>query len=635
MVEGQLHRDSGLRPDFVPISVTDHKLHKADVIRLGGVPVHTLLIAPELVQDAALIDRGGLHGEGGSFRNLCILPKGQGCFHRAVRGLSGEALEVVHLPVRRGYRKAEGIAGERSGKGSVGMAIASREIGSCHGDGPVRADNQGAVLSDSVLPGIGEICLAPERDLDAAVAVRGDVVPVRVLDGEGDVLGEIGCDGGPLDAVHASAPEGVLNLAGVSACAVDHKGCILRDAGTVCKADKCLEVSGGCLELGNRADLFLFFRGLLSGLFRRFCRRVLCRLFFRQGGVRFLGLDPIRCCFRCIHCGSCLIQIGSICGRIVLRPGLFRLLRSGSRRCALAGALLCGRSGASFFCRRLRGRLFGCGGRCFLHRCLRDGFRGRGLFCLHNLRLGGGRLLQDDAAVSGSLVLGQGRCRDDQRVHRKEDHGASHRHKGLEPAASEDPLCLDGPGLLSGLFAELISHVLLSHFHTPVKCIRCVKVQWLHCAAVLSFSAPCCRCSGLRCFSSGSDRCFVLFLSLVSMDLPETCERPYRPREPSDQLLLGDTADGGVSGVHRDIPVVSHHEVLAIRYLIGKGDVGIAQGLRPVREVAFLEEDVVDVDVSVLIDVHPVARSCDHALDEDLVVVVERDDRSLFEAAGL
>ena len=123
MVEGQLHRDLRLGADLLAILVADHKLHELYIVCRDSVLFDALIVAPELVQNAALTDRGTLHGEGGSFRNLCILSKGQGCFHCAVRGLAGEALEVVHLLVCRGYCKAESIAGELSRKGCIGVAV--------------------------------------------------------------------------------------------------------------------------------------------------------------------------------------------------------------------------------------------------------------------------------------------------------------------------------------------------------------------------------------------------------------------------------------------------------------------------------------------------------------------------------
>ena len=93
----------------------------------------------------------------------------------------------------------------------------------------------------------------------------------------------------------------------------------------------------------------------------------------------------------------------------------------------------------------------------------------------------------------------------------------------------------------------------------------------------------------------------------------------------ADDLLLVDAADGGVAGVNGDLAVVAHDEDLALGHLVGKLDVSLTVGLGFV-EVGLIDPLLVHVDISLLVQVDPLAAPRDDALDEDVVIVVKGHD---------
>ena len=106
---------------------------------------------------------------------------------------------------------------------------------------------------------------------------------------------------------------------------------------------------------------------------------------------------------------------------------------------------------------------------------------------------------------------------------------------------------------------------------------------------------------------------------------PEFVKRPDAEDDVADDLVLVDAADGSVAGIDGNLAVVPHDEYLALGHLVGEFDVGLSVGLG-LMQVGLVDHFLVDVDVSVLIDVDPFAAAGDDALDQDIVVVVKGDD---------
>lgn len=74
-------------------------------------------------------------------------------------------------------------------------------------------------------------------------------------------------------------------------------------------------------------------------------------------------------------------------------------------------------------------------------------------------------------------------------------------------------------------------------------------------------------------------------------------------------------------------------EVTIVRHLIGQLNIAVAQGL--LFQIGFLQQLAVYVYISLFVDIHPLARTCDAALDQDLVAQIEAIRSPLSKSAPL
>ena len=107
-------------------------------------------------------------------------------------------------------------------------------------------------------------------------------------------------------------------------------------------------------------------------------------------------------------------------------------------------------------------------------------------------------------------------------------------------------------------------------------------------------------------------------------DEPEAGERPSAEHEPAHDLLIGHAADRRATRVDGHRTMVAHDEQAAFGNLVRQLDVQFALGF--FFDVGFVEQHPVNVHIALVIDIDPLARARDHALDQNLVVVIERDD---------
>ena len=78
--------------------------------------------------------------------------------------------------------------------------------------------------------------------------------------------------------------------------------------------------------------------------------------------------------------------------------------------------------------------------------------------------------------------------------------------------------------------------------------------------------------------------------------------------------------------------MIPHDKDLAIGNLVGHGDITVAETL--LGDIGFVEPYVIHVDGAVVGDLDPLASRRDDPLDQDVVVVVERDDVALLVAGA-
>ena len=101
----------------------------------------------------------------------------------------------------------------------------------------------------------------------------------------------------------------------------------------------------------------------------------------------------------------------------------------------------------------------------------------------------------------------------------------------------------------------------------------------------------------------------------------------------SHNLFLRHTAYRCVSGVYRRSSVVPPDRITIVRHLIGQLNIAVAQGL--LFQIGFLQQLAVYVYISLFVDIHPLARTCDAALDQDLVAQIEAIRSPLSKSAPL
>ncbi len=70
--------------------------------------------------------------------------------------------------------------------------------------------------------------------------------------------------------------------------------------------------------------------------------------------------------------------------------------------------------------------------------------------------------------------------------------------------------------------------------------------------------------------------------------------------------------------------MVAHNEETAVGDLVREGDIAVAEGF--FGEVGFVEGEVVDEDITVVIDIDPIAGAADNALYQYFIVVVKGSD---------
>ena len=79
--------------------------------------------------------------------------------------------------------------------------------------------------------------------------------------------------------------------------------------------------------------------------------------------------------------------------------------------------------------------------------------------------------------------------------------------------------------------------------------------------------------------------------------------------------------------------MVAHTEIPAFRHLVRKLDVAVAQ--RFFCQIRFIQQLPVYIDIAVFVDVHPLARSGDTALHQNLVSQIKGHQISLLEVGAL
>ena len=70
--------------------------------------------------------------------------------------------------------------------------------------------------------------------------------------------------------------------------------------------------------------------------------------------------------------------------------------------------------------------------------------------------------------------------------------------------------------------------------------------------------------------------------------------------------------------------MIAQDEIPPVRHLVWQRDGAVAQ--RAVGDVRLIKQFAIDVDIAVFVDVDPLARQADNALNQHLVVVVKSDN---------
>ncbi len=122
------------------------------------------------------------------------------------------------------------------------------------------------------------------------------------------------------------------------------------------------------------------------------------------------------------------------------------------------------------------------------------------------------------------------------------------------------------------------------------------------------------------------------FRYIALSDGAELVERPDAEEDFADDLFVRDTADGGGAGINGGGAVVAHDEEAAVWDLVGEGDIALAESL--FGEIGFVERRVVDEDITVVIDIDPIAGAADDAFHEDFIVVIKGGDIPGLEGRG-
>ena len=95
----------------------------------------------------------------------------------------------------------------------------------------------------------------------------------------------------------------------------------------------------------------------------------------------------------------------------------------------------------------------------------------------------------------------------------------------------------------------------------------------------------------------------------------------------SNNLFLRHTANLRMPGIHRGRTVVAHAEVPVVRHLVGQLQIAVAKGF--FLQVGLVQQLAVHIDVSFLIDIHPLARTGNAALHQNLVPQIKRHQIAL------
>jgi len=70
--------------------------------------------------------------------------------------------------------------------------------------------------------------------------------------------------------------------------------------------------------------------------------------------------------------------------------------------------------------------------------------------------------------------------------------------------------------------------------------------------------------------------------------------------------------------------VITQNKIPPVRHLVRQRDGAVAQ--RAVGDVRLIKQFAIDVDVAASVDVDPLARQADNALNQHLIVVVKSDN---------
>ena len=101
----------------------------------------------------------------------------------------------------------------------------------------------------------------------------------------------------------------------------------------------------------------------------------------------------------------------------------------------------------------------------------------------------------------------------------------------------------------------------------------------------------------------------------------------------ADDLVLGDAADHGAAAVDRGFPVVTHHEVVVFRHLIGKFHITFAQ--RFFGNVRLDQFFTVEVNGAVRIDPQVITGGANDPFDQYFIGIIEGAQVAGFQIVGL
>ena len=111
-----------------------------------------------------------------------------------------------------------------------------------------------------------------------------------------------------------------------------------------------------------------------------------------------------------------------------------------------------------------------------------------------------------------------------------------------------------------------------------------------------------------------------LTLGLRLVNGADTAQRPYSERYTPDDLLGGNAANRGTSGVDGHIPVITEDEDPLLRHLVRKVDVRLAVGF--LVQIRLIDQFLVYVDVAVQVDIDPLTGSGDDPLHQYVIVIM-------------